>query len=100
MHTSIRIKSQFVFILLITFSVSINFINAQDINYVTIVSNDSNYEVSSYNFEGTIYLSADEISNLLELKSSYDNLTGTFKIESENYYIELKRNSAFAIITK
>ena len=99
MQTFIRIKSQFVLFFIIIFSISVNFIYAQEINFVTVNIKGVNYDVPSYNYDGTVYLSVNEISKLLELKTSYDKFLGTLKIESENYFIELKKNSAFSIIS-
>ncbi len=100
MQTSTLLKTYFCFLLFGILSLNFNCVQAQEINKVDLSINKSSHDISSYNFDGTIYLSVNEITQILGLKTEYDKFLGSTKIDAENYFLEFKKNSAFTIVTQ
>lgn len=98
MYTFTRFNTYYSLLILSLFLIAFQDFKAQSLNTVTLTFRDTDYNISSYNYEGTVYLSINDIVNSTGLKFRIDYSNNSLEIESDTYSLSFIKNSAFAIL--
>lgn len=82
-------------LLLIFFS---TVIYSQEINRVTLIEDEINYQIPSYNHQGTIYVSLKHFAEGLKLKEKVSDSNNVIELDIENFLLRFTSKNPYVVI--